>query len=138
MKQVEQKTITVKRQSKRRPQFWLKAIGTLGLWLLWWRQDYLALSNRAVVRRQGVFVKKERAVPLNQVQDISITYGLIRRLLGHGDIRIETAGSAGTEIVMHNIDDPEDFRAQIFRKIDEFYDDGTPDAEKGKGKSKGS
>ncbi len=131
---MEQKIISLKRQSKRRPQFWLKAIGSLGIWLLWWHNDYLALTDRAIVRRKGVFVKNERAVPLNQVQDISITYGLIRRLLGHGDIRIETAGSAGTEIIMHNIDDPEDFRAQVFRQIDAFYDEDAPAVEKNKAK----
>jgi uncharacterized membrane protein YdbT with pleckstrin-like domain len=92
--------LIVKRQSKRHPQFWLKAIFTLGLWLLWWRNNYLALTRRSIVRRTGVFTKEERAVPLNQVQDISISYGIIRRLLGHGDIRIETAGSSNTEIVM--------------------------------------
>jgi len=136
MRLVEQKTIIVKRQSKRRPQFWLKVIGSLGIWLLWWRNDYLALTDRAIVRRKGVFVKNERAVPLNQVQDISITYGLVRRLLGHGDIRIETAGSAGTEIIMHNIDDPEEFRALVFKQIDEFYDDSAPATEKSKTKEK--
>jgi len=132
---VDQKTIVVKRQSKRRPQFWLKAIGSLGIWLLWWRNNYLTLTDRAIVRRTGVFVKNERAVPLNQVQDISITYGPVRRLLGHGDIRIETAGSAGTEIVMHNIDDPEQFRALVFRQIDEFYGDNTPATEKDKARA---
>lgn len=116
-------TILIRRQSKRRPQFWLKALFSLGLWLLWWRQDYLALTRRSIVRHKGVFVKEERAVPLNQVQDISIAYGIIRRILGHGDIRIETAGTAGTEIVMKNIDAPEEFRASIFEQIDRFYDD---------------
>ncbi len=115
--------ILLKRQSRRRPQFWFKTIFSLGLWLLWWRQDYLALTKRSIVRRTGVFTKEERAVPLNQVQDISISYGIIRRLLGHGDIRIETAGSSGTEIIMKNIDKPEEFRAVVLEKIDEFYDD---------------
>lgn len=115
--------LTLKRQSKRRPQFWLKTIFSLGIWLLWWRQDYLGLTRRSVVRRTGVFTKEERAVPLSQVQDISISYGIIRRMLGHGDIRIETAGSANTEIVMKNIDKPEEFRARVFEMIDQFYDD---------------
>jgi uncharacterized membrane protein YdbT with pleckstrin-like domain len=115
--------IVLKRQSRRRPQFWFKTIFSLGLWLLWWRNNYLALTKRSIVRRTGVFMKEERAVPLNQVQDISISHGVIRRILGHGDIRIETAGSAGTEIIMHNIDDPEDFRQRVFEMIDEFYDD---------------
>lgn len=115
--------IIVKRQSKRRPQFWVKAIFSLGIWTLWWRGDYLALTKRAIVRRTGVFSKQERAVPLNQVQDISIDYGLIRRILGHGDIRIETAGSSGTEIIMKNIDKPEEFRSVVFKQIDEFFDE---------------
>lgn len=117
--------LIVRRQTKRRPQFWLKVLFSLGLWLLWWRQDYLALTRRSVVRRQGVFVKEERAVPLNQVQDISISYGIIRRLLGHGDIRIETAGSAGTEIIMKNVHKPQEFRDMVFAQIDKFYDDDT-------------
>ncbi|MBN1964125.1 MAG: PH domain-containing protein, partial [Anaerolineae bacterium] len=103
--------IILHRQSKRRPQFWLKTIFSLGIWLLWWRNNYLALTSRSIIRREGVFTKKERAIPLSQVQDVSISYGIIRRILGHGDIRIETAGSGGTEIIMHNVDKPEEFRS---------------------------
>lgn len=115
--------IVIKRQSKRRPQFWFKAIFSLGIWLLWWRSNYLGLTRRSIVRRKGVFTKEERAVPLNQVQDVSISYGIVRRLLGHGDIRIETAGSGGTEIIMQNVDKPEEFRALVFEYIDRFYDE---------------
>ncbi len=123
--------LIVRRQTKRRPQFWLKAIFSLGTWLLWWRNDYLALTNRSVIRRRGVFVKEERAVPLNQVQDISISYGIVRRMLGHGDIRIETAGTTGTEIIMNNVHKPEEFRDHVFEQIDAFYEDDNA-AEKGK------
>jgi len=128
---VDKDMIIVKRQTKRRPQFWLKTIFSLGLWLLWWRNNYLALTNRSVVRRKGVFTKEERAVPLNQVQDVSISYGIIRRILGHGDVEIETAGSVGTEIVMQNIDKPEEFRALVFEQIDQFYDDDSPRDKRG-------
>jgi uncharacterized membrane protein YdbT with pleckstrin-like domain len=120
---VDKDTILIRRQSKRRPQFWFKAIFSLGLWLLWWRNNYLALTRRSIVRHKGVFNREERSVPLNQVQDISISHGIIRRILGHGDIRIETAGSSGTEIIMHNIDNPEEFRALTLEQIDKFYDD---------------
>ena len=114
--------IMIRLQSKRRPQFWFKAIFSLGLWLLWWRNNYLGLTKRSIVRHSGLFTREERAVPLSQVQDVSISYGIVRRLLGHGDIRIETAGSSGTEIVMKNVNDPEAFRAKVFEMIDEFYD----------------
>jgi putative membrane protein len=89
--------------------------------LFWWKNNYLALTKQAIIRRKGVFTKDERAVPLNRVQDISISYGIIRRILGHGDIRIETAGTAGTEIIMKNVDNPEEFRTLVFKQIDEFY-----------------
>jgi uncharacterized membrane protein YdbT with pleckstrin-like domain len=120
---VDEEFIVLKRQSRRRPQFWFKAIFSLGIWLLWWRGNYLALTKRSIVRRKGVFTKEERAVPLNQVQDISISYGIIRRILGHGDIRIETAGTSGTEVIMYNIDKPEEFRAKVFEQIDKFFED---------------
>ena len=122
--------IMLRRQSKRRPQFWLKAIFTLGIYSFWWRDNYLGLTKRSIVRRTGVFNKQERAVPLNQVQDVSISYGLVRRLLGHGDIRIETAGSSGTEIIMKDVIDPEEFRARVFELIDAFYDEDGPDKAK--------
>ncbi len=113
--------MAIRRQSKRSPMYWVKAIFSLGIWLIWWRNNYLALTNRAIVRRNGVFVKSERAVPLNRVQDISISYGFIPRLLGNGDIRIETAGTEGTEIIINNVPDPEGFRTMVFEQIDVFY-----------------
>jgi len=117
---VDKKFIAIRRLSKRHPRFWLQAVSIVGL--LWWRSNYLALTDRAVIRRKGVFNKEERAVPLNQVQDISIAYGIIRRMLGHGDIRIETASTAGTEIIIKNVPHPEDFRSKVFEQIDRFYD----------------
>lgn len=117
-------TIMLICESKRHPWFWVRAIGTLGLWLIWWRSNYLALTRRSIVRREGVFHKNERAVPLNQVQDISINYGFVRRMFGLGDIRIETAGSNQTEIIMHDVDAPDTFRSHVFEAIDAFYDEG--------------
>lgn len=129
----EETILAIRHESRRQPMFWVRAIVTLGIWLIWWRNNYLALTNRAIIRRQGVFVKKERSVPLNRVQDISISYGFIPRLLGNGDIRIETAGTEGTEIVMYDIPDPDGFRALVFQQIDAFYgDDNTPDLSKAK------
>ncbi len=119
-------TIVVKRQSKRRPAFWLKLIFTLGIWSIWWKNNYLALTKRSIVRHTGVFNRQERAVPLNQVQNITIDYGIIRHLLGHGDVHIETA-AAGVDIIMRYVDKPEDFRALVFKQIDEFYGEDRPD-----------
>ncbi len=126
-------TIVIKRLSKRRPEYWIKLIFTLGIWRIWWKANYLALTRRSIVRHTGVFNREERAVPLNQVQNITIDYGVIRHLLGHGDIHIETAAE-GVDILMKNIDKPEEFRAMVFKQIDEFYGDDNqhPDMDKPK------
>jgi putative membrane protein len=121
---MSEEIIAIRRKSKVSLLFWLKAILTLGIWWrFWYKNDYLALTRRSIVRRKGVFQKEERAVPLNQVQDISVSYGIIRRLLGEGDIKIETAAGSGTEIVMNNVGNPEGFRSLVFKQIDEFYGD---------------
>jgi uncharacterized membrane protein YdbT with pleckstrin-like domain len=117
----DEKIIMIRHESRRRPMHWIKAIFTLGIWLISWRNNYLALTERSIVRRKGVFTKEERAVPLNHVQDISISYGFTRQLLGLGDIRIETASGDRTEIIMNNVDKPDEFRSKVFEMIDQFY-----------------
>jgi uncharacterized membrane protein YdbT with pleckstrin-like domain len=117
-------TIMIKRQSKRHLSFWFKSIFTLSIWY-WttWRSNYLALTARAVVRHEGFINRHERAIPLNHVQDTSVTTGFFSNLLGVGNIRIESAGGTGTEIVMKNIDKPEEFRTRLFEQIDKFLAD---------------
>jgi uncharacterized membrane protein YdbT with pleckstrin-like domain len=115
--------ILIRRQSRRRPIFWIKTIFTLGIWLVWWRNNYLALTKRSIVRHTGVFTRDERAIPLNQIQDVTINYGIIRRLLGLGDIAIDSAGTSGIEIFMKDVDKPEEFRAKVFEQIDKFFED---------------
>jgi uncharacterized membrane protein YdbT with pleckstrin-like domain len=130
---VDEKFIAIRHASKKRPKFWFYTIFSLGIWLIWWRNNYLALTERSIIRRKGVFNKEERAVPLNQVQDISISHGIVRRILGHGDISIDTAGSDATEVVMQYADAPEEFRSLVFAQIDKFYGDGVhPQPEKPK------
>ena len=117
-------TIMIKRSSKRHLTFWLKSIFTLGIWYLTsWRNNYLSLTTRSVVRHEGVINRHERAIPLNHIQDTSVTTGFLSNLLGVGNIRIESAGGAGTEIIMNNIDKPEEFRSRLFEQIDKFLAD---------------
>ncbi len=132
---MEQNFIAIRHTSKKRPRFWFSTIFTLGIWLIWWRNNYLGLTERSIIRRKGVFNKEERAVPLNQVQDISISHGIVRRILGHGDIRIDTAGTDSTEIIMEYADDPEQFRALVFEQIDKFLADEDNEPPKPKNES---
>ena len=109
--------IAIRRHTIVHPAFWLKTIFTLGLYLLWWRNNYVALTEHSIARRMGVIARHERTVPLYRVQDVTINQSLLGRLPGYGNIRIETAGGTGTEIVTQRSARPASFRDAIFAQI---------------------
>jgi putative membrane protein len=115
MAQERERVIKVARENPFRLGCIVKAVLTLGIYLLWWASKQLVVTTRRVVWRSGVFGKTERTVPLDRVTDISVSYGLLGRLLGYGDIRIETAGEAGAEIDARGITDPDGVRDAILR-----------------------
>lgn len=94
-----------------------KAILTLGLYILWWAARQLIVTNRRVIFRSGVLGKSERSIPLSRVQDVSVRYGIAGRILGYGDVRIESAGGGATEIVALGVSDPDGVKEAILSQI---------------------
>jgi len=78
----------------------------------------LMVTNRRVIWRSGVFGKSERSIPLSRVTDVSVNYGLMGRMLGYGNVRIESAGGPGTEIVANEISDPDGVRDAILSQTE--------------------
>ena len=113
-----EEVIVRKRETVLSLAFWLKLLLTLGLYLFWWLAKSLTVTNRRVIWKTGLFGTKERSVPLRQVQDVSVSYGLIGRLFGHGTIRIETAGGPHAEIVAKRIVGPDAIRDAILNQLD--------------------
>ena len=60
----------------------------------------------------GFLSKAERSVRLDRVQDVAVTQSAFQRMLGLGNITVETAGGS-SRIEMRNIDDPRQVRDQI-------------------------
>ncbi|WP_312821022.1 PH domain-containing protein [Brevundimonas sp.] len=63
----------------------------------WWAKRYyeslrLELTDRSVVVSKGVFFKRELTIPLDKIQDISISEGPLLAKFGLLGLRIETAG----------------------------------------------
>ena len=94
-----------------------KVILTLGVYILWWAAKQLVVTNRRVIWRAGVFGKSERSIPLSRVQDVSVSYGPMGRILRYGNVRVESAGEATTEIVAIDISDPEGVKDAILRQV---------------------
>ena len=63
----------------------------------WWSKRYydnlkMQVTDRSVVVGKGVFFKRELTIPLDKIQDISISEGPLLSTFGLLGLRIETAG----------------------------------------------
>jgi putative membrane protein len=74
-------------------------VGVLAaLWgFLSWRATTYAVAGDSFRLRRGVFQQNERTIPLDHVQSVDIVQGVIQRLLGVYEVRIETAGGGASE-----------------------------------------
>ena len=68
-----------------------------GVWgVLSWRATTYSVSGGAFYLRRGVLQKSERTMPLEHVQSVDTVQGIIQRLFGVVELRVETAGG-GTD-----------------------------------------
>src|SRR5918998_5853065 len=68
------------------------------LWgFLSWRATTYTVTGNSFRLRQGVFQKNERTIPLEHVQSVDTVQGIIQRLFGVVEVRVETAGGGASE-----------------------------------------
>jgi putative membrane protein len=68
------------------------------LWgFLSWRATTYAVTSNSFRLRRGVFQKSERTIPLEHVQSVDTVQGVIQRIFGVYEVRIETAGGGVSE-----------------------------------------
>jgi len=60
-----------------------------------WRATTYGVSGGAFHLKQGVLQKNERTIPLDHVQSVDTVQGVIQRLFGVVEVRVETAGGGG-------------------------------------------
>jgi len=91
-----------------------KAANTL---LEWWSIRYL-ITSKEVYTKRGVVSRTVKNLPLDQVQNTSFTQSALGRLLSHGHVYIETAGSGRTEMAFRAVPNPGDVVEHITRQLD--------------------
>jgi uncharacterized membrane protein YdbT with pleckstrin-like domain len=79
----------------------LVALGVSALWMigryLRWVTTNLVITSDRVIFRQGVLRKEGVQIPLERVNNVNFRQGLFERLLGAGDLLIESGGEDGQE-----------------------------------------
>lgn len=103
---------------------WLRlaviAILLLGLFVVaviptlrWWFTQFV-LTNERLVLRKGIIARSGVEIPLEVINDVIFSQTVFERLLGFGDLVIESAGEMG-QSRFSNIPKPDEFQAELYR-----------------------
>lgn len=80
------------------------------------QREIYTLTNHKIEFTYGLIAKLRRNIPLRSVQDVTVTRSVLERLLGIGDIVIDSAAQEG-KIPLRNIHEPEKYAEMILREI---------------------
>lgn len=93
----------------------------VGRYLKWMTTNF-AVTNQRVIFRQGVIAKNGIEIPLDRVNTIFFSQGILERLLGTGDLTIESAGERGAQS-FSDIRRPSHVQNEIYRLIEREQDE---------------
>jgi uncharacterized membrane protein YdbT with pleckstrin-like domain len=91
--------------------------GWLVLKYLQWTMTYFVVTDRRVIYRTGVLSKKGVEIPLERINNINFHQRIIDRIIGAGDLDIESAGRDGQshfDFVRH----PDGVQHEIYRQME--------------------
>lgn len=78
--------------------------------------DEFVVTDRRVIHKMGLVAHETRQCPLSKIQDVTVDQSVWGRLLGYGDLGIETASERG-QILFPRIRDPERLRTAIWTHV---------------------
>ena len=86
--------------------------------VLRWQTTTYELTTRRLRLRRGILSRTGRDFPLIRISDVSFTHGLIDRLLGCGQLIVESAGEHG-QLVLNEIPHVEMVQATLFQLVED-------------------
>ena len=98
------------------------AIWVVARYVLWVTSNFVITSDR-VIYRAGLIAKRGIDIPLERVNSIQMKQGLIERLVGAGDLMIESGGEYG-QSKFSDIRNPERVQKLIYQQMDLNEDRG--------------
>jgi uncharacterized membrane protein YdbT with pleckstrin-like domain len=99
----------------------LLAIVISAIWLISryakWISTSFVLTSFRIIYRSGLFAKRGIEIPLERVNNVNFNQGIFERIIGAGDLLIESAGEMG-QSRFTDIRHPEAVKGVISRQID--------------------
>jgi uncharacterized membrane protein YdbT with pleckstrin-like domain len=103
--------------------FWGALITALWIWLalmpfLRWRFTMFVLTSDRLITRSGIVAKNSKEIPLERINDVAFAQSVLERVLGAGDLMIESAGERGQTRIA-NVRRPEQVQLMIYKATEE-------------------
>jgi len=93
-------------------------------WAIWlalkylsWARTYFVVTNQRVIYRTGVIARHGVEIPLERINNINFRQRILERVIGAGNLDIESAGEQGSttfDFVRH----PDGVQQEIYRQMD--------------------
>jgi uncharacterized membrane protein YdbT with pleckstrin-like domain len=64
-------------------------------WFLAWITSHFVVTTDRVIHREGWLAKSAMEIPLERINDVKFRQGVLERIVGAGDLVIESGGSMG-------------------------------------------
>ena len=78
-----------------------------------WVTSHFVVTNERLIHRVGLIAKDSMEIPLERITDVRFHQSVLERLIGAGDLRIESAGELGQN-TFGAIRDPENMQKVIY------------------------
>ena len=89
----------------------------LGSRLISWQTTHFVVTGDWLVFRSGILAKHTRDIPLEKVNDLASSQSFFERIIGAGDLLIESAGERGQE-TFSDIPHPDAVQQEIYRQME--------------------
>jgi uncharacterized membrane protein YdbT with pleckstrin-like domain len=89
-----------------------------GMSAIRWRFTEYVLTNERLIARRGVIAKTAKDIPLETINDITFHQTILDRVLGSGDLVLESAGEHGQEI-FDDIPHPAWMQKEIYAAVEQ-------------------
>jgi membrane protein YdbS with pleckstrin-like domain len=89
----------------------------LGARLISWQTTHFVVTSDRLVFRSGILAKHTRDIPLEKVNDLASSQSFFERMIGAGDLLIESAGERGQE-TFSDIPRPDAVQQEIYRQME--------------------
>ena len=84
--------------------------------ILRWSRTYFVVTSQRVIFREGVLARRGVEIPLERVNNVNFAQSILERMLGAGDLLIESASEDGQQL-FGDIRNPEQVQNMIHEAI---------------------